>query len=482
MYMKTVILLILLISNPVYADILSNIKNLSGGEWYRIKDKSADSSDICEGAGGTTNIFAYSSGAYDSIANRWLIFGGGHNDYKGNEICAFSFDNYTWSLATSPSDLSVINECHNCDPTCPNTAYLSDGKPRSRHSYNHLVFDQFNNGLVSVKTKAVNGWCPDSSFSSHDLFDFDTNTWNKRAVENSKSRRSAGHQVVAEAEANGDIWTIDISSYTASGPDYRSLRFYDESRDIWVTKIRKLSGVVLDDNGVSAIGNGYLVLAGVHSSSPVFKVFDISKKEAPVELTSTFTGTHEWFNTNKGGLAYDSDHDVFVGWDGTNTKTVYVLKIDKENNIFHWTKIYGKGDIIPEAKSGNYPMWKRWTYNTHGRFFSAISGFSTDPYLYKLAIDGDLTPPEIIEFSLKAEPSSGFKVRISTFKATDNDRVVLYSVTTKPKPPIPWSVGWSEEIPKNFFVTAPGDYQLFAWAMDASGNVSGYASAKVSVE
>jgi hypothetical protein len=70
----------------------------------------------------------------DPSRDRLIIWGGGHNDYGGNEI-------YSLELSANPPTLIRLDP-----PSPPNTQAgvcvetLSDGRPNSRHTYDSLVY------------------------------------------------------------------------------------------------------------------------------------------------------------------------------------------------------------------------------------------------------------------------------------------------------------------------------------------------------
>lgn len=82
-------------------------------------------------------ILAYSGGAFDRVNGRFLIFGGGHADYWGNEVCAFDPATLSWKKMYEPdAESRYTNE--NIDNT---QGKLKDSdKPYTRHSYNQLCF------------------------------------------------------------------------------------------------------------------------------------------------------------------------------------------------------------------------------------------------------------------------------------------------------------------------------------------------------
>jgi len=84
-----------------------------------------------------TGILAYSGGVYDSVHHQLLIFGGGHADYWGNEVCAFSPATLTWRRMYEPDARNRYRN-DNIDNT---RGKLKDSdKPYTRHTYNQLCF------------------------------------------------------------------------------------------------------------------------------------------------------------------------------------------------------------------------------------------------------------------------------------------------------------------------------------------------------
>ena len=56
---------------------------------------------LVQGCGGLIN--SWSSGLYDSERQRMVVWGGGHNDYGGNELYAFNLKTLAWEQLTTPS-------------------------------------------------------------------------------------------------------------------------------------------------------------------------------------------------------------------------------------------------------------------------------------------------------------------------------------------------------------------------------------------
>lgn len=82
-------------------------------------------------------ILAYSGGIFDLSAHRFLIFGGGHGDYWGNEVCAFDPSTLSWKKMYEP-DAQARYTADNIDNQ--NGKLRDSEKPYTRHSYNQQCF------------------------------------------------------------------------------------------------------------------------------------------------------------------------------------------------------------------------------------------------------------------------------------------------------------------------------------------------------
>ena len=80
-------------------------------------------------------IYSWSGGVADTLRNRMVIWGGGHQNYSGNEV-------FSLNLNTNPPALTLQTEPSVFNPNsavCPSTN-ISDGTPVSRETYNNLVY------------------------------------------------------------------------------------------------------------------------------------------------------------------------------------------------------------------------------------------------------------------------------------------------------------------------------------------------------
>jgi len=88
--------------------------------------------------GRATGILAYSGMAYDSVNQQLLVFGGGHNDYGGNEIWAFDTQALTWEKQYEPDPVSAY-VLSNYDYSETGKLQAS-GRPLARHTYDFVEF------------------------------------------------------------------------------------------------------------------------------------------------------------------------------------------------------------------------------------------------------------------------------------------------------------------------------------------------------
>jgi hypothetical protein len=93
----------------------------------------------------------------------------------------------------------------------------------------------------------------------------------------------------------------------------------------------------------------------------------------------------------------------------------------------------------------------------------------------------DSAAPIITTFSIP-ETSTSLIVEIVSFEATDNVAVTGYMVTESSTPPVASSANWISRAPTSHTFSTPGAKQLYAWAKDASGNVSQGKSSNTRIE
>ena len=142
--------------------------------WYQLPNTSLRTVCPPNGFGGSSYSFtaycngvtaAWNGGVFDSNRNRLIIWGGGHNDYYGNEVYALDLNNLTMSRITNPG-LPIATSC---------SETIAGNQPNSRHTYNGLSY------MANVGRMFVNGGSLSCSTSSRSTatwtFDLANNQW-----------------------------------------------------------------------------------------------------------------------------------------------------------------------------------------------------------------------------------------------------------------------------------------------------------------
>lgn len=80
-------------------------------------------------------IMDYSGGSFDPIRDEYIVWGGGHADYSGNEVCRFNRAAGAWTCGLR----SDIGPNINGVPTSTLDAY-ADGAPAARHTYGSMAW------------------------------------------------------------------------------------------------------------------------------------------------------------------------------------------------------------------------------------------------------------------------------------------------------------------------------------------------------
>lgn len=92
----------------------------------------------------------------------------------------------------------------------------------------------------------------------------------------------------------------------------------------------------------------------------------------------------------------------------------------------------------------------------------------------------DSSPPVITSFIIP-NTSSSLTISISSLIATDNVGVTRYLINESAVTPSADDPAWSSLIPSTYLFSGSGTKTLYAWAKDASGNISASASRSISI-
>ena len=109
-----------------------------------------------------------------------VVFGGGHNDYAGNEIMVFDIESLRWMRINDPSPRL------DPDGAIERSGYYPDAngnpdlqQPRSRHSYWSALYVPTIDRYCAISAFAT---FPHRAWPQHvDCFDFNTKLWSQKA-------------------------------------------------------------------------------------------------------------------------------------------------------------------------------------------------------------------------------------------------------------------------------------------------------------
>jgi hypothetical protein len=338
------------------------LRGLPPQSWYAAPN--SHMRDVCppSGFGGKNYEFdyfcssvigAWSGGAYDTLRNRMIIWGGGHNDYYGNELYAFDVNTLSWERLTDPDlDFELYQDC---------VETHASGNPVGRHTYGGLAYiahaDRF---FAHGGSLACGG-----GYSSQKTwtFNFDTGTWEERAK-----------AVTPDWDSLNEYTVYDPLSKKVYLFLHGELYDYDYDQDRW-------SQLDNDEISWSAFGlaidtkRNVLVAAGNGS----IWAYDLDQQPYQRQYWST-SGGNEIVNAYAPGLEYDPVRDRIVGWAGGD---VYSLNVDAKQ----WTRISVEGGPDKVVRD----TFGRFRYVPEYDVFIAISHVDEDVYFFKPAA-GDMDP------------------------------------------------------------------------------------------
>lgn len=333
-------------ANPSFAKLVG----LPADSWYTAPNTKM--SAVCAPAsfnvsgvmGCKAIVSAWGGGAHDGLAHRMFIWGGGHNDYWGNEIYALDLATMTWSRLTDPSP-----EPFNQDP-------LDDGNPVSRHTYDGLQYlghaGRFF-GQGGSRAKDGNGtrltW----------IFDPSAAAWT--------NMQPAGADYPGAGHAYNMSSGYDPTTKRVYMRDPYNLYAYDYDTNTW-TKLLDWAHAWGAQTGAVDTKRGLFFSIG----SKELLVHDIA---AGKDVTSQWTtsGGDALIDDAAPGLDYDSKADALVAWNGG---AVWVL--DMTSKV--WSRKSGNGAPAAGVSNGTFG---RWRYDVGLNVFILVNAVDDDVRFYK---------------------------------------------------------------------------------------------------
>lgn len=305
-------------------------------------------------------ITAWSGGLFDDAEREMILWGGGHDDYWGNEVYAFDIATMAWKIVKPATP--VTSGQLSVDP-------LYNGDPDSRHTYGGLAYMSDARTMFAFGgARASNGFSLDTTW----FFDPATTKWTQRA---NAASDVEGHYYMATAydSATQTIYVRDdagIFSYDPVGDawkklvDYGFAPYYPQ-----YTTSNYRSAVVVPSPHLFVAMGGTLS----DKTSPDIVAFDIDS-QADVSSTFTTTGDTSVAASSGVGSAYSSAADAIVAWSGGAPA---ILDVASRS----WTRGSSSGAPANQNVNGTYG---RFRYIAYLNVFILVNAPADDVFFYKL--------------------------------------------------------------------------------------------------
>lgn len=302
------------------------------------------------GSSGPSAIMSTWSGAtLDTNSDSLIVWGGGHNDYYGNEVYAFGLKTLEWSRLSAPS---VVNPGGAVDIN-------ADGTPVSTHTYDSLAFLPDTNEMFvpgewgARQVDSPQSWLFNLAVQSPNA----VGVWKKAALYTVGSVDT----VAKYDPGKKRVFVINHGS---------GLRSYDPAADRWgvvgnqpLSDYHMTGAISSDLHILVATGNGFLNVINLTSGI-------VSLPIASGDLTAQ--------KGNAPGLVWDPRANMFVAWNGGST--LYTL----DPRTWQWTaqRAASTNTVVPSAPAGN-GTFGRFQYDAMHDAFVVVNDINQDVYIFK---------------------------------------------------------------------------------------------------
>jgi hypothetical protein len=411
------------------------LDDLQPGHWYEVPNSKIrphlPSPIPPNGSGPNSIITAWNGGFFDTARNRYVVMGGGHGDYAGNEIYAFSVDSLKWSRIWGPTP----NEFIPPQPATFGETY-SNGDPRARHTYDGVEY------LPNVDKYFIQGgslWSGSGGFGIWTwFFDPAKSAWEKRA---DISVCYSGHA--------GPFTAYDPKTGTVYNHKYSRLCEYDPVLNKWTRRGSYGPGISPKGTSVFDPKRKQFCIIGDGAT----RCYDMNRTDNDIPLlTIGTTGDKTAETANFPGVEYDPNSDRIIAWVGGT----HVYALDLTTRV--WRKIppAPTNSVTPSDPTHN-GTHSRWRYVPSKNVFVVVNSIDQNLFAYKLSAGtgtlppvpittapnspsnlrlagvasppppSDTTPPSV-PGGLIAQPISSSEIKLTWASSTDNVGVAGYKI------------------------------------------------------
>lgn len=323
-------------------------------------------------------INAWGGAALDTRRLRFLVFGGGHAGYVGNEIYAVGLRAGEVERLTDPSRGFRLTERGKADDPCVDQ--LPDGRPTSRHSYNHLVY------MPNVDRMWMFGGsraCRKGSFTNDTwTFDLQSKQWQAmRATGDIPPPRVLSAMYDPETERVLVVAGNALYSYSFSTNHYQRLAKYP----------KEIPGFYLMSATLNAEDRNVLIVGGGKESKPdvVYRISldpasDYERTEIPTSGDTAILRAHA------PGVAYIPGSGTYAAWDGAikagaaqDIEKIYFL----DTRTWVWSARRFPGGPRRHEGDGPYGTYGRFRYVPELGSFAVVNHVDEPAFLLKMSPD-----------------------------------------------------------------------------------------------
>ena len=315
----------------------------------------------------------------DTINSRLFIWGGGHNDYAGNEIYVLDLTAQTMERFWGPSPFSDDFWLGACPD--PEDSKLSDGTPISRHTYGGLAYlEHVNLFWIYGGSRA----CGSGGFG-RDTWTFDPATMEWKNEFPTGIKPDAGIVISAYDPVTKKVFVKNNNhffTYEYGDSPTSQVNHWIRLDNSFIPGYAQMSGTI------DPVRRKFIFVGG--ASSPGTYLIDLDGPDyTPQELVTTNGAVIE--GTQAPGVAFDPETSRILAWDGSrvsvNPSEVWSLDVDRGE----WTLIQTEGSGM--SVSGSTGTFGRWRYVPSLNQFVSVISVNQNARLFSTDIDGDTTPP-----------------------------------------------------------------------------------------
>lgn len=341
------------------------VSNIQSGAWFEVPNSHLPAYDgplagaIHGDTGPTAIMSAWNGAALDTTLNRLIVFGGGHRDYWGNEVYAFSLNSLAWTELSLPSDPG--SSCSSAQNGCSGPTF-ADGQPTPVHTYGSPTYIPSINAVFSLAGATNVGYT-----GHYWLFGFAENEWTDDLVPPTAAGGGSSN-VSALDPTTGNVFGMPYGPI--GGQTTHGLFEYAPANDSWTVHGEEFAPDYHMSAAIDPVHRYFVVVGGGYMHA--YSLTDGSL------VQSNSSGDQAIPNGNAPGIAWDSATGKFVGWNGG--ATVYVL----DPSTWVWTTVDpSPTNSVTPTDPNETGTFGRFQYDAAQNVFVLVNSVNENVFLYK---------------------------------------------------------------------------------------------------